>query len=335
MEKSMEQKEKTEEKDNKKRFLILLILLGGLTIFSAFSGYVAFVKNPAKMEVLNVENDNHKTRAEKLQGEIDKVSSMLESIGMDSSEEGLGQFKEQHLAIKAEAEKHRKRLESLQAKMKQLIALSDGDATNAEGFVEAYRKLKAEHWALNNEVNKLRRRNKELVSENKKLSKKNRNLTAEVAKQKKNTELLMEQTDILKKKVEKAAILNVHDLNADGIRIVRRGREKVSAKAKRAEKIRVGFTLPKNDVTNPGLKTIYLVITGPDKMVITDGGSNFQFEGKNMAYTVKDQVEYNNNSKDIMMYGKNLFKDKFDKGTYKIEIYCEGAQIGKTELFLK
>lgn len=324
-----------EKKDNKK-FLILIILLGVLTCFSAFSGYVAFVKNPDKMEELTVETDNHKTRASKLQGEIDKVNSMLENIGFEASEKGIEGFKEEHLALREQAEQQKKRLLDLQDKMKKLIELSEGEAKDADSFIAMYRKIKAEHWALNNEVNKLRKRNKQLSRQNRKLTKENKELNEEMTKQKANAEYLVEERDVLKRKVQKAAILNVYELNAEGIRIVRGGREKSSRnKAKKTEKIRVGFTLPKNDVTTPGTKSIYMVITGPDKQVMTDGGSNFKFEGKNMAYTIKDQVEYNNEQKDLMMYGKNLFKEKFDPGRYKIELYCEGAKIGTTELVLR
>lgn len=332
MENTVNQEEK---KDNKKRFLILFILLGVLTVFSVFSGYLAFVKSPEKIEKLTVESDNQKTRAEKLKGEIDKVSSMLETIGFEAGAEGMENLTEEHLAIRKEVEEKKKNLKHLQDKMNELIALSKGDATDADSFVDAYRKLKAAHWKLNNEVGKLRRRNKELMAENEKLNTENSSLKEEVEKQRQNTEMLVEEREMLKMKVEKAAALNVHELNADGIRIVRSGREKISSSARKAEKIRVGFTLPKNEVTNPGTKTVYLVVTGPDKMVITDGGSNFMYEGKNIAYSVKDQVEYNNESKDMVMYAKNLFKSELDPGNYQIDIYCEGAKIGKTVLFLK
>lgn len=315
--------------------MILIILLGVLTCFSAFSGYVAFVKNPTKIENLSTENDNHRSRAEKLQSEIDKVNSMLEGIGFEASEEGMENFKEEQLALKAEAEKQKKKLEELQAKMKELIELSDGNAKDADSFIEMYRKIKAEHWALNNEVNKLKKRNKELIAENQKLTDENKRLEGELVLEKGKAGQLAEKTGFLEQQIKKGAVLHVYDLNADGIRVVRGGREKIAPKANKAEKIRVGFTLPKNDISAPGLKTVYLVIKDPNNMPITDGGSNFNFEGKSLAFTVKDQVEYNNEKKDMVMYGKNLFKENFDPGVYTVEIYCEGAKIGNTTVDLK
>ena len=332
MENSIDQNEK---KDGKKKFLILIVLLGGLTFFSLFSGYVAFDKDSGMVQELTEQNTTQKARTEKLKNEMEKISSMLETIGFESTPESLKELTEEHLAIREQAEKHKKSLLALQKQMKELMEASGGEASDPQSFALAYRKLKASQWELNNQVNKLKRRNKELLSQNKKLTKEKDQLNADLVKVKQSTELLLEERNVLRGKVEKAAILNVSDLSADGIRVVRRGREKVSTKAKRVEKLRVGFTLPKNDVANAGLKTVYMVITGPDSQIMTDGGSNFKMGSRNMAYTVKTQVEYNNNTKDLMMYGKNLFKDKFDAGRYKIELYCEGEKIGATEVSLK
>lgn len=331
MEKSVDQNEK---KESKKKFLILIILLGGLTCFSVFTGYMAFSPSNDSKEPTE-ENSSQKARTEKLKNEMEKISSMLESIGFESTPESLKELTDEHLAIREQADKHKKKLLVLQEQMKQLMEASGGDASDPQSFALAYRKLKASQWELNNQVNKLKRRNKELLGENKKLTAEKKKLNADLEKQKQSTETLLEERDLLRGKVEKAAILNVSDLSADGIRVVRRGREKVSTKAKRVEKLRVGFTLPKNDVTNAGLKTVYMVITGPDSQIMTDGGSNFKMGIKNMAYTVKTQVEYTNETKDLMMYGKNLFKEEFDAGRYKIELYCEGAKIGATEVSLK
>lgn len=324
---------KGEKKESKKKFLLLVILLGGLSCFSLFSGYVAFIQDAVPDQELMAESQGQKARADKLKNEMEKISSMLETIGFGSTPESLGELTEEHLAIREQAEQHKKKLLVLQSQMKEMMASSG--TTDPESFALAYRKLKSSQWELNNEVNKLKKRNKQLISENRQLSKDKVKLVGDLDKQKKSTEMLLEERDVLRGQVEKAAILNVSDLSADGIRIVRKGREKVSSKAKRVEKLRIGFTLPKNDVASAGTKHIYMVVTGPDKQIITDGGSNFKLGSKNMAFTAKREVEYKNKTKDLMMYGKNLFKDEFDAGKYKIELYCDGAQIGKTEVFLK
>ncbi|MFT6747074.1 MAG: flagellar basal body-associated protein FliL [Glaciecola sp.] len=329
MENSVDQKEK---KGGKSKIIILIILLGGLTCLSGFLGYK--VLNTDKEQPVK-QSSSQSARTEKLKNEMEKISSMLETIGFESTPESLKELTVEHLAIREEADKHKKKLLALQEQMKQLMEASGGEASDPESFALAYRKLKASQWELNNQVNKLKKRNKDLLGENEKLSAEKKQLNADLVKQKESTEVLLEERDILRGKVEKAAILNVSDLSADGIRVVRRGREKVSAKAKRVEKLRVGFTLPKNDVANAGLKTVYMVITGPNSQIMTDGGSNFKMGSKNMAYTVKTQVEYTNKTKDLMMYGKPLFKDEFDPGRYKVELYCEGAKIGSTEVSLK
>jgi len=323
----------SEKKDGKKKFLILVILLGGLSCFSLFSGYLAFVQDSGPDQELVAESLGQRARADKLKNEMEKISSMLETIGFESTPESLGELTEEHVAIREQAAQYKKKLLAIQSQMKEMMASSG--ATDPESFALAYRKLKASQWELNNEVNKLKKRNKQLISENKQLTKDKKQLAGDLDKEKKSTEMLLEEREILRGQVEKAAILNVSDLSADGIRIVRKGREKASSKAKRVEKLRVGFTLPKNDVATAGTKHVYMVVIAPDKQVITDGGSNFKLGSKNMAYTSKREVEYKNQKKDLMMYAKNLFKTEFDPGKYKIELYCDGAKIGRTELYLK
>lgn len=326
--------ENTEKKGNKKSLLLLISIITILTGFSAFSGYVAFVKDPTKIEKLNSDNDNHKLKAEKLQGDIDKVSAMLKNLGFEGAE-GVENLKEEHLALREEALAQKAKLEDLQKQMQELISLSNGEAKDAESFKDLYRKLKAAHWALSNEVNKLKKRNKELTEENKKLTEEKTRLSGELNNQVQVNAQLSDKAGKLEQKVARGAILHVYDLNAEGIRAVRGGKEKPAVKANKAEKIRVGFTLPKNEISQPGLKYVYMRVTGPDSQTITDGGSNFDYEGKSLAYTTKEQVEYINEKKDIMMYAKNLFSKSFAVGKYKIELYCEGAKIGETEMELK
>lgn len=329
MEQSTENKEK---KGNKKSLILLISIITILTGFSAFSGYVAFVKDPVKIQELNTDNENHKSKAEKLQGDVDKVSAMLKNLGFEG-EEGIENLKGEHLALREEALAQKAKLEDLQKKMQELMAISG--ATDPESFQKMYRELKAAHWALSNEVNKLKKRNKELTEENKMLTAEKSRLSGELDNQKQMNAQLSDKTGKLEQKVARGAILHVYDLNADAIRSVRGGKEKISSKADKAEKIRVGFTLPKNEISQPGLKYVYMRVTGPDSQTITDGGSNFDFEGKSLAYTTKEQVEYSNEKKDMMIYAKSLFQKGFTAGKYKIELYCEGAKIGETEMELK
>lgn len=326
--------ENTEQKGKKKSLILLVAIIAVLTGFSAFSGYHAFLKAPEQIEELSTNNENNKAKAEKLQEDVDKVNAMLKTLGFEG-EEGVENLNEEHQALRKEALEQKAKLEELQKNMQELIALSEGGATDAETFKEMYRKLKAQHWALSKEVNTLKKRNKELAAENKQLTEKNSQLSGELTSEKQRNQQLADKTGQLEQQVSKAAILHVHDLSVDAVRSVRGGKEKISIKAEKAEKIRVGFTLPKNEISRPGLKYVYLKLTGPDKMIVTDGGSNFDFEGKSMAYTTKEQVEYENESKDMMMYAKNLLNKPFTPGKYKIELYCEGAKIGEQEIELK
>ena len=329
----MEQtKENTEQKGKKKGLILLISIITLLTGFSAYSGYVAFIKDPVKISELNTNNENYKTKADKLQGDIDKVSAMLKNLGFEG-EEGIENLKGEHLELREEALAQKAKLEELQKNMQELMTLSG--ATDPESFQKMYRELKAAHWALSNEVNKLKKRNKELSAENKQLTADKSRLTGELDNQVQANAQLSNKAGQLEQKVAKGAILHVYDLYVDGIRAVRGGKEKISVKAEKAEKIRVGFTLPRNEISQPGLKFVYLSVISPDGQTITDGGSNIDVDGKSIAYTSKEQVDYSNEKKDMMIYAKNLLQKSFVPGKYKIALFCEGAKIGESTLDLK
>ena len=174
-----------------------------------------------------------------------------------------------------------------------------------------------------------------MSEENKQLTADKSRLTGELDNQVQANAQLSDKAGKLEQKVAKGAILHVYDLYVDGIRAVRGGKEKISVKAEKAEKIRVGFTLPKNEISQPGLKFVYLSVISPDGQTITDGGSNIDVDGKSIAYTSKEQVDYSNEKKDMMIYAKNLLQKSFVPGKYKIALFCEGAKIGESTLDLK
>jgi len=129
--------------------------------------------------------------------------------------------------------------------------------------------------------------------------------------------------------------LQTYDVIAEAVSVRRNGSEKATQRAKRAEKLRVAFTISKNELTKSGSKKVYLRIISPNNQIITDGGSNFDFDGKSLAFTSLDEINYTNSKKDVVMYAKDTFSDGFSSGSYNVEVYCEGSKIGESSFELK
>jgi hypothetical protein len=111
---------------------------------------------------------------------------------------------------------------------------------------------------------------------------------------------------------------------------------KETRKADKAEKIRVCFTLDKNEVAEAGKKMIYLRIETPQGTVLAernDKAHMFDFEGTQGLYSVKKEVNYENQLLDLCMYWD--VTNVLSSGTYVAKAYCAGLEIGSTTIVLK
>lgn len=173
-----------------------------------------------------------------------------------------------------------------------------------------------------------------------KLLKENENLRTEVKgiqeniKEEKNKNLLLSKDkDALKEQINNAAYLQANTISAYGIRFKQGGKkEEMVDKAKRVEKIKISFTLSKNPLVQEGMKTVYVRIAQPDNAILNDGNS-FEYEGKQIMYSLQEQVYYKGSSINVNMYYEK--SDRIVPGTYNIAVFTEGKEIGQTSVTLK
>lgn len=326
------QETQKKEKGNKKVLIILITLLIGLAGFSAYTGFKAFVQDPKIIHTVTNERDMEQVRAEKLMAEIAKAEAILKDLGYNNLDD-MGPLSEKYKELQAEIDGQKQKIEELKTKMEELLAV--GGAKDSNAFKALYYSLRNEVSKLKNTINELTAKNKELMAENDKLKAEKEKVEEELSSEKTNNKILTNEKVELKKKVEIGEKLHTYDVIAEGIKVKRNGTEKVVTSAKRVESIRVVFTIAKNELSKPGTKRLHLKVTDPNSQVLTDGGSNFEFEGKQIAYTSMDDIDYKNSKKDVVMYAKNFASDKFLPGAYNVQIFCEGNMIGETSVTFK
>lgn len=319
---------------NKKSNLVLILLLLFLIGFSAYSGYKAFIDSPKEIERVNDEKNFEIKRAEKLQAEILKAEEMLKNMGFENLDD-LGVLKEEQEELRASVQVQMARIKDLKSKFEELLSLTDGQAKDVQAFKDLYLKLKSDVWQLRSQIRDLKSKNQELIAENEQLKNDKNNVEEALGAEKQKSEKLKTEKAKLASQIELGQKLQTYDLIAEGIKVRRNGNEKATPRARRVEKIRVAFTIAKNDLARSGSKNVYLRVIDPSSQTITDGGSSFDFEGRSLAYTSVDEIDYQNTKTDVVMYAKNFLKEDFDKGTYEIEIYCEESKIGETSVTLK
>lgn len=123
-------------------------------------------------------------------------------------------------------------------------------------------------------------------------------------------------------------------LNVTGISLTplnKRGKnEKNVTKAKQ---LMVTFTIPQNNSTPVGPKTIYLRLTGPEGTLLGASGT-FSFEGQNIQCTAKKTVDYSGDE----IAGIRIYWDvdqTLNPGDYTVELFADNFRLTSRHFTLK
>ncbi len=93
------------------------------------------------------------------------------------------------------------------------------------------------------------------------------------------------------------------------------------------------FTIPQNNSTPVGEKTIYLRIVNPEGSLL-GGGGKFTFEGAQVPYTAKKNIEYAGEE----MTGVTIYWDvntTLTPGDYTVELFADNFRIASNHFTLK
>jgi len=173
------------------------------------------------------------------------------------------------------------------------------------------------------QIDSLNTRNQALTAENTEIK---QQMTAV---QESNVQL--EKTrDELTSKVNVAAVIKAKDIVAMALNKKRKETDQI----KRLDKVRVCFTLRENPIAEAGNKIVYLRVVRPDQLVITPSPENlFEVQGEQLIYSANRAVDYANADIEMCIFLDNT--GDFIPGTYSVELYLGGEEIGNSEFTLK
>jgi SMC interacting uncharacterized protein involved in chromosome segregation len=198
----------------------------------------------------------------------------------------------------------------------------------AKSSIESkYNEIKSQYDQLmsnkDTEIETLRAERDDLFKANNDLKKNQVSLTDSLSE-------LKVKKDELSKKVEIAAILKVSNLKVAFINKKDKEIDDVEFKAKKLTKLKVYFDIVENKVAKIESKAFYLRVIEPDGSSLYDlnmGGGSFQFDGKEVFYTAKQEVLYDQTQKSmVFIYNKG---SEYKVGKHLVEIYCENNIIGR------
>ena len=174
--------------------------------------------------------------------------------------------------------------------------------------------------------------NEQLIAENERMRE-------EVQEERKQNRNLQRQKDELTSKVNLAAVLKIYNLSAEAVRFKGGSQETETDKARRTERIRVTFTVPQNDIVDPGTKTFYLRIADPSKNIICKGMGDeyaFMYQGELLQYTEKVHINYDNREKEVRAYYIKPAGKDMQPGYYSVDIYDDNSNlVGQTSFNLR
>lgn len=177
-----------------------------------------------------------------------------------------------------------------------------------------------------------------LYQENTALTEENLQMREEIQIERKRNQNLVQEKDELTGKVEEASILGSYNIDANGVRVRGGNNESITNKVRRTDRIKVCFTLSENSIVGAGKKSIYIRVAQPDKQILSKGRTDqytFEHKGEMLQYTMKKDVNYENEAIDICLSWNRRQSVELQPGLYHVDIFDGDFNIGHTTFELK
>ncbi|GAA4404632.1 hypothetical protein GCM10023187_22250 [Nibrella viscosa] len=126
-------------------------------------------------------------------------------------------------------------------------------------------------------------------------------------------------------------------VNVEVLAVAGNGKERSggSYKASRIDRLKIAFVIPANPLAVKNTKDIYVRILDPNGAVVSDNGIGgiTWYEGREIGYSTRQAVPFENNDQriDILFWKDSPYKS----GSYTVELYAEGFQIGNGRFDVK
>ncbi len=239
-------------------------------------------------------------------------------------------------------------LEALKATYDQAIA----DNTDLKGELEAERaevvrlleevkKEKANSASLGNyrkRYQELETKMTALVQENELLKFQNEGLTQVIdstntilLEEREYAQTLLGQNEELSKIVDEASKLSILNLKTGAYKVKNSGKEVSTDKAKKADILKVEFTIAENKVAKTGDKSYYVQVIDGKSSVLGDR-ETIAFGDQTLTYSFISTVDYKNSTVNV---SENLKGDNFEKGLYHVHIFDGNELVASKSFTLK
>ena len=296
------------KKDSSKVVLIVVIL-----ILLGVIGYLVFTNHEKQGQLAT---QNQKAEADSI--EIEKTKKELLSLQMQYQE-----MKDQRDALGLRSDSLGMKIQEIELLLKKA---KDGRYTDAKKLKDEIAKLKADLLDKEKQL-------QVMIMQNDTLKMRYDSI------QKYDVTIKDSLSTVKAEKSELAAIVKVASvLKADNIKVTvinPKGKEldEDTYKAKTINKLKISFDIAENKAAKKGSKEVYLRVIEPSGSTLFQGEKIFTANGKEIFYTEKRTINYNNEKQSAtFIYQKG---SPYKPGTYSIELFAEENKIGEGKFVVK
>lgn len=299
---------------NKKYFLwvaaALILLLVGAIVFSV----VQVTSLKKEVNVARAENEQLQLTNEQLtlSNEYDAINSEFSRYENQAVQLQNDTILAKYTAAKNKVEQLIKELNSEKTKSSKRIKELQDEISTLRALLR--------HYIA--QVDSLGRENAGLKAENAEMRNRNEQLSTQVAEVSRKNETLSERMTLAEK-------LNVTGVTLSALK----GNGKNEKNITKAKQLKVTFTIPQNNSTPSGAKTIYLRITSPEGSLLGNAGS-FPFEGGSVQCTAKKTIEYGGQE----ISGITIYWDvntTLTPGDYTVELFADNYRLTSRHFTMK
>lgn len=300
----------------KKQSPFLWITLGLGVILLAAAVYAIFKVTDLNrdLEAMTLENEQLQLSNQQLQlnNEYEAINSEFAHYEEQAIKVQNDTILAKYTAAKAKVEELIKELNSQKVKSQKRIAELQNEIATLRGLLR--------HYIA--QVDSLGKENAGLRAENQEIKSQNQALSSQVQEVSRRNETLNERMTLAEK-------LNVTGLQLTALK--KNG--KVEKNVTKAKQLMVTFTIPQNNSTPVGEKTIFLRIVSPEGSLLGNAGS-FRFEGGSIPCTAKKTVEYAGEE----LAGVAIYWDvntTLTAGDYTVELFADNYRLASRHFTLK
>lgn len=290
----------TEKKTNKDLKAVIVVLA---LLFLGAIGYIFKLSNDVKQAT---------TELTQTVSEKDSIIADLEALKVT-----YNQAIAENTELSDELKEERAKVVKLIEEVKQAKATS----SSLGNYKKRYQELEVK-------FNALIRENEELKLANEGLTQVIDSTSTILVEEREYSQKLLGQNEELSKIVDEASKLAIQNLKTSAYKVRNSGKEVETEKAKRADILKIQFTIAENKVAKQGDRVYYVQVID-SKMNVLGEKKTVEFGEQSLTYSFVSTVDFKNSTVNV---SENIPGDNFEKGLYHVHIF-DGNQLLASQSF--